>query len=127
VGEGDGTYPERSSPPPSAKRGRGPPAAGAIHLSNDRYLLRESPGIDPATADGEDGYRWHGNALAEYGRGARGIALAEQTDATGRVWWFVRMDSGTPPLSAQFAAAPDDPLPTDRLGWMSSRFLQVEP
>ena len=98
-------------------------------VSNDRYLLRESPGIDPATADGEDWYRWegHGNALAEYGRGARGIALAEQTDATGRVWWFVRMDGGTPPLSAQFTAAPNDPLPTDRLGWMSSRFLQAEP
>ena len=98
-------------------------------VSNDRYLLRESPGIDPKTADGEDWYRWegHGNALAEYGRGARGIALAEQTDSTGRVWWFVRMDGGTPPISAQLTPAPDDPLPTDRLGWMSSRFLRVEP
>lgn len=101
-------------------------------VGNDRYLLRESPGIDPATADGEDWYRWegHGNALAEYGRGARGTAIAERTDSTGRVWWFVRMEGGTPPRDAQ-TSAPHDPagreMPVDRLGWMSSRFLTVEP
>lgn len=101
-------------------------------VGNDRYLLRESPGIDLETPDGEDWYRWHrrGNALAEYGRGARGTAIAEQTDSTGRVWWFVRMDGDTPPRDAQIDAPVDHAgrvIPIDRLGWMSSRFLQAEP
>jgi hypothetical protein len=98
-------------------------------VSNDRYLLRDSPGIDTPPANGEDWYLWegHGNAIAEYGRGARGIALAEQTDATGRVWWFVLMDGRTWPLHAQFAEIHDDALRMDRVGWMSSRFVQAEP
>ncbi|HYW10331.1 MAG TPA: hypothetical protein VE871_00175, partial [Longimicrobium sp.] len=68
------------------------PTPRRFTVNNDRYLLRATPGIDPPAKDGEDWYPWegHGNALAEYGRGARGIALAERTDATGRVWWFVR-------------------------------------
>ncbi|HLM67895.1 MAG TPA: hypothetical protein VK358_10220 [Longimicrobium sp.] len=98
-------------------------------VSNDRYLLRESPAIDPPAPNGEDWYRWegHGNALAEYASGARGIALAEQTDATGRVWWFVRMDGRTGPRDAQFAPLQDDPVRMDRVGWMSSRFLTPDP
>jgi hypothetical protein len=98
-------------------------------VSNDRYLLRESPAIDPPMEDGADWYRWEGrgNALAEYAAGARGIALAEQTDATGRVWWFVRMDGRTGPRDAQFAPLQDDPVRMDRLGWMSSRFVTPDP
>jgi hypothetical protein len=98
-------------------------------VSNDRYLLRDSPAIDPPAAEGEDWYRWEGrgNALAEYAAGARGIALAEQTDATGRLWWFVRMDGRTGPRDAQFAPLQDDPVRMDRLGWMSSRFLTPDP
>jgi hypothetical protein len=98
-------------------------------VNNERYLLRDSPGIDTPPANGEDWHLWegHGNALAEYARGARGIALAEQTDATGRVWWFVLMDGRTGPQDAQFGGIQDDPLRMDRVGWMSSRFLQAEP
>lgn len=78
---------------------------------------------------------WHewderGNVMAEYGRGARGTALAERTDSTGRVWWFVRMDGATPPRDAHISAPEDHAgrvLPTDRLGWMSSRFLAPAP
>lgn len=104
------------------------PRPRAFTVANDRYLLREAPAIDPATEEGADWNRWqgHGNALAEYGRGARGIALAERTDATGRVWWFVWMDGRTPPRDAQFAEPGDGPR-TDRLGWMSSRFLAPGP
>lgn len=104
------------------------PRPRAFTVANDRYLLRESPAIDPPTEEGADWNRWegHGNALAEYGRGARGIALAERTDATGRVWWFVWMDGRTPPRDAQFQEHEDGPR-LDRLGWMSSRFLTPDP
>ncbi|HEX6037078.1 hypothetical protein [Longimicrobium sp.] len=101
----------------------------AFTVANDGYLLRESPSIEPDPAAEEDWYRWegHGNALAEYGRGARGIALAERTDGTGRVWWFVRMDGRTPPRDAQFDEQNGEGIRLDRLGWMSSRFLTAEP
>ena len=105
------------------------PAPRRFTVNNNRYLLRAAPGIDTPDAKGEDWYNWEGrgNALAEYGRGARGIALAERTDATGRVWWFVRMDGRTPPVDAQFSQENSEGVPMDRLGWMSSRFLTVEP
>jgi hypothetical protein len=98
-------------------------------VNNARYLLRADPGIDTPPQDDADWDEWagRGNALAEYGRGARGIALAERTDATGRVWWFVRMDGRTPPVDAQFPEANSEGIRMDRLGWMSSRFLTVEP
>lgn len=107
------------------------PRPRAFTVDNDRYLLRDSPAIDDAATDanGDDWYRWggRGNALAEYGRGARGVALAERTDATGRVWWFVRMDGRTPPRDAQFDERNNGGIRLDRLGWMSSRFLRAEP
>lgn len=98
-------------------------------VNNDRYLLRATPGIDTPSGNGEDWYQWEGrgNALAEYGKGARGIALAERTDATGRVWWFVRMDGRTPPVDAQFSEKNGEGVRMDRLGWMSSRFVTPEP
>jgi hypothetical protein len=105
------------------------PAPRRFTVNNDRYLLRATPGIDTPPEDGEDWYLWEGrgNALAEYGKGARGIALAERTDATGRVWWFVRMDGRTHPVDAQFSEENGEGVRMDRLGWMSSRFVTAEP
>ncbi|HEU0298074.1 MAG TPA: hypothetical protein VFR37_01440 [Longimicrobium sp.] len=99
-------------------------------VNRDGYLLRSAPRIQ----DGKEGevgewYEWvgHGNAMAEYGPGARGTAIAERTDETGRVWWFVRVDGRTPPRAAQVGEDPEHAITMDRLGWMSSRFLTVEP
>lgn len=99
-------------------------------VRNEPYLLRATPAIvEHVPGEYPEWNEWegHGNAVAEYGRGARGIALAERTDATGRVWWFVRMDGRTPPRDAQFPEAYSDGLRMDRVGWMSSRFVDVEP
>lgn len=101
-------------------------------VANEGYALRASPKVQASPTEHEDWPTWegHGNALAEYGRGARGTAIAEQADSTGRVWWFVRMDGATPPRDAQTDRPVDpagNPLPTDRLGWMSSRFLVPQP
>ena len=94
-------------------------------VNQDGYLLRSTPRIAGSAAGWPDGTG--GNAMAAYGTGARGTAVAERTDPTGRVWWFVRMDGATPPREAQFEDDPKSRTPTDRLGWMSSRFLTVAP
>jgi hypothetical protein len=104
-----------------------------VTVANERYLLRSAPAIvDAPPPDEEDWPQWpgRGNAMAEYNRGARGMALAARTDGTGRVWWFVRMDGATPPHDAQVrdhAQPGAHAVPLDRLGWMSSRFLEVAP
>jgi hypothetical protein len=94
-------------------------------VNQDGYLLRSTPRIAGSAAGWDDGTG--GNAMAVYGQGARGTAVAERRDTTGRVWWFVRMDGRTPPREAQFEDDPKSRTPTDRLGWMSSRFLTVVP
>jgi hypothetical protein len=102
-----------------------------FRVASDRYLLRAAPRIaDADEADDWQGWEGRGNALAEYGRGARGTAMAERTDDTGRVWWFVRMDGDTPPRDAQLPEPEGHErvaIPADRVGWMSSRFAEVEP
>ncbi|HEX8212325.1 MAG TPA: hypothetical protein VF584_19275 [Longimicrobium sp.] len=88
-------------------------------VSRDGYLLRSRPEIDTAS---------YGNQIAVYPRGARGTAHAERRDATGRVWWFVKMDGRTPPTTGRPREEdPSSPIPTDRIGWMSSRFLSPAP
>ncbi|HEX8455301.1 MAG TPA: hypothetical protein VF647_24700 [Longimicrobium sp.] len=94
-------------------------------VTQDGYLLRAAPRID--TTDVWPNWGDRGNAMAVYTRGARGTAYAERRDATGRVWWFVRMDGRTPPAEAQIRDEPDSPVLTDRIGWMSSRFLTTAP
>ena len=94
-------------------------------VTQDGYLLRAEPRID--TTDVWPNWGGRGNAMAVYTKGARGTAYAERRDATGRVWWFVRMDGRTPPTEAQIRDEPDSPVLTDRIGWMSSRFLATTP
>lgn len=96
-------------------------------VENDPYLLRAEPRIDDAEDNAWPSWPGRGNAVAEYSRGARGTALAERTDSTGRVWWFVRIDGATPPRDAQIIDDPESRVPMDRLGWMSSRFLTPLP
>jgi hypothetical protein len=95
-------------------------------VRTDGYLLRATPQVlERRGPDEEDWMDWpgRGNALAEYGAGARGTALAERADGTGRVWWFVRMDPATQPRDAQIGA--ESGAPFERIGWMSSRFLDT--
>jgi hypothetical protein len=94
------------------------PAPRAFTVGQDAYNLRIAPVVDD-TAEGQfmvDDR--HGNVHARYARGSRGLALSEETDATGRVWWFVVMQSpavGDAPVTGN--------VPTWKAGWMSSRFV----
>jgi hypothetical protein len=91
-------------------------------VAQDGYKLRTAPVVDDTSENEglEPGAR--GNTQARFAPGSRGIALAEQADATGRVWWFVVM---------QAPAAGEKPVPGGapywHAGWMSSRFLTSDP
>jgi len=87
-------------------------------VKNEKYLLRSSPTIDNESNEGI------GNVVAEYTTGATGYALAEASEETGRVWWFVVMINDVKPKNSQFSKGNNNNFPSFYLGWMSSRFLE---
>ncbi|MEP2025027.1 MAG: hypothetical protein ABJH98_12075 [Reichenbachiella sp.] len=84
------------------------------------YKLRATPEIDSELKN------WReiidGNTVAIYPKGSRGLAIAESTDETGRVWWFVIMDNNIKPIKSLIYYN-DDPKGSQSMGWMSSRFV----
>jgi hypothetical protein len=101
-----------------------------FEVENESYNLRWSPVIDDAdTTESSTLYGDQsepGNAVARYTTGGRGVALAQAADRTGRVWWFVLMDTTRPPiwtLDDEYYEPSNSALPAKRYGWMSSRYL----
>lgn len=93
-------------------------------VRNDKYKLREQPVIDDKHDEQEsdfEGMPIYGNALAEFGKGSKGEAIAEKPDETGRVWWFVIMDGDAKVEYDRFYGDQK----ASKAGWMSSRFLEV--
>ncbi len=87
---------------------------------NKTYNLRGSPKI---LDDEPAGYHFEkGNIVATYNTGDLGMALAEKTDDTGRVWWFVLMN---PKWSYDYHI--DKNLSDNKgwYGWISSRYIEV--
>ena len=90
-------------------------------VENDVYYLRATPKID--TVD-----LWYGvdrgkdNIIAEFNRGVKGTAIGESIDETGRVWWYVEMDTDVKPAKSHFYDLEE--VPTKMTGWMSSKFVR---
>jgi hypothetical protein len=92
-----------------------------FEVLNDKYFLRLTPKIDTVDqAFAED--MQHDNVIAEFKKGTKGIAYAEATDETGRVWWFVEIDPFHKPTKSLFYDI--DEKPTKVKGWMSSNYLK---
>jgi hypothetical protein len=87
-------------------------------VAQDRYNLRFAPVVDDTTVGDIDQFS-RGNIQATFSKGSRGIALSEQMDSTGRIWWFVIMHSAK--VGQRVVAG--SPGPPWEVGWMSSRFL----
>lgn len=95
-----------------------------FEVRHDKYRLREHPVIDDKNdeyASDLEGTPVHGNILAEFTKGSKGLAIAEKEDETGRVWWFVIMDVDA---KAEYSRFYGDQK-SSKAGWMSSRFLKV--
>jgi len=91
---------------------------------DDKYKLRQQPFINDKY-DAEDSDFEHmpvyGNTLAMYPKGSKGVAIAEKADETGSLWWFVIMDEDAKPTYSRFYKDQTE----SKMGWMSSRHLEV--
>lgn len=78
-----------------------------FEIDNEFYWLRITPKIDTSEWYTEE---WIGNRFLEFHKGDKGVALAEEKDSTGRIWWYSRL-----PYKKTYVH-----------GWMSSRYLNKE-
>lgn len=94
-----------------------------IHFEtvNPEYALRFTPEIDDTTQF--TSYQI-GNKTGIYPGGSIGVALAEKTDDSGRVWWFVYMKHNLEPLELYLHPGFNNTIYPNAYGWMSSRFLK---
>lgn len=89
------------------------------------YRLRSSPIIDNSKySNNERDFDAIGNILAEFPEGTEGTALAEKTDETGRVWWFVYFDPISRPSNSLFHGSSNYEGLFKFAGWTSSRYVE---
>jgi hypothetical protein len=81
---------------------------------NEKYTLRTSPELN-------------GSELGVYPKNSTGIAIAESTDSTGRIWWLVIMSGEQPHIkkSSIIYSGYHNIENYKILGWMSSRFTEI--
>ena len=95
-----------------------------FEVVQDSYNLRLNPFIDDTI--GESEYEINGNVVARYGKGAIGCAIAEKTDETGRIWWFVIMyNKAYPDFDLLYNVNNNNDYKYYSVGWMSSRYLKA--
>ena len=87
-------------------------------VKNEKYYLRHKPEISES------------NVIGEFTKGDYGVALASETDDTGRVWWFVIMYNNIPKEIDKFETLKMSEKEFINIhekamfGWISSRFLE---
>lgn len=98
-----------------------------FEIVNTPYYLRYSPEIltdlDKAYLDFDpiEGQ----NIAAIYEAGDRGIAYAESTDSTGRIWWLVIMDQLPDNDKYLYYEGNNDYEYYRPVGWISSKYLKI--
>ncbi len=95
-------------------------------IENQNCSLRNGPVIDDKVYESEFG-KAKGNVIASYSSGSIGKAIASKEDSTGKVWWFVIMDSSNNIKWELFSHhRGSNSIEKAKLsGWMSSRFLHI--
>ncbi len=97
-----------------------------FEVQNDGYKLRAQPEIITDYDGLPEEVIMDGNTLAMYPKSSTGTAIAEKMDQTGRLWWFVIMDSNFKPISSLFTNGNNNISEYKCAGWMSSRFLTAQ-
>lgn len=96
----------------------------AFETLNEKYYIRSEPEIKDEPFD--EFLEKDGNQIGELTKGTKGLALAEKTDSTGRVWWFVEIfPEYRIQKSVFYGDNYFDPNQYGRIvGWISSRFVR---
>jgi hypothetical protein len=94
-----------------------------FEVLNNGYKMRVAPEINDNTQLFMDDMP-KGNTVCELSKGTHGVALAEATDKTGRVWWFVQLDAAAKVSKDQFYDEDGINYKPGKMGWISSRFVK---
>ncbi len=92
-----------------------------FETTQSTYNLRYSPEVNNEIEE-YPVRTWEGNITAKYSKGSTGIALAQKTDSTGRIWYFSAMTNNIEPTFKQFEIHENDEKGYF-LGWISSRYV----
>ncbi|MDD2983014.1 MAG: hypothetical protein PHQ74_06470 [Crocinitomicaceae bacterium] len=101
-----------------------------FEVLNTPYYLRHSPEFVSGISDIDFefkplvGQNIGQNIAAIYQKGDQGTVYSETTDSTGRVWWFVVMDSKPDFKNMLFYDGNNEFDDYQPIGWMSSKFLK---
>lgn len=96
-----------------------------IKVTQPKYRLRRTPEIDNGKMEAPDDA---GNIIQELTVGDVGIALAEKTDDTGRIWWFVLMNNNIVKNANDYFfinTDEQDKIQNPCFGWISSRYVKI--
>ncbi|MDO5968457.1 hypothetical protein Q4Q35_01425 [Flavivirga aquimarina] len=98
-----------------------------FEIRNTPYNLRYLPEIAAGPKDGE--YDFNAiqgqNIAAIYKTGDTGTVYAESKDSTGRVWWFVVMDSKPDSGETLYYDGNNHIEDYKPIGWLSSRYVEI--
>lgn len=100
------------------------PNSKTVKILNNNYNLRASPLVDAATEYEIYGEPTKGNMVGRIPKDALAIAMADSTDETGRVWFFVAVLPEFP-LKDTYLYDLEGAEKSYKCGWISSRFLEV--
>lgn len=97
-----------------------------FEILNSPYYLRYSPEIVSGISDIDYEFKplIGQNIAALYKKGDQGTVYSETKDSTGRIWWFVVMDSKPDDENMLFYEGNNEFDNYQPIGWMSSKFLK---
>lgn len=97
-----------------------------FQILNNGYNIRSAPVIDNSSVEPWDeslsSENGSGNIIGKLVSGATGTAIAQKTDKTGRIWFYVEIDE--PYFPKNNILYTDNNFPTKTEGWISGRFIK---
>jgi len=90
---------------------------------NNNYNFRFEPVIDDTTKYEIEPGLFFGNSIGRIPKNSIGYALSEKKDKTGRIWWFVAIESSVELKNALYYTEKSK-KDSYYLGWISSRFIE---
>lgn len=91
-----------------------------FEITNEKYKLRANPWIDDSTSNEFLGIT--GNTIGLLKQGFKGTAYAASEDETGRIWWYVLIDTEYE-LEDTYINYENHDFKPHILGWISSRYV----